>query len=323
MTAAVSREGLVIRGSRNIFTVRLEDGENRYCECRIKGKILKGGDSYHNPLAPGDRVRVEIDPPLPALITGILERRNMFVRRNLKALGTGRSAEARILAANVDLALAVATPASPPFRPRFLDRVLVQAEAAGIAAVIVCNKWDLFSGEARLEVEDRLEDFRRIGYPVLRVSAKTGQGMAGLLDLIRGRSSVLVGQSGVGKSSIVNALMPGAAARVGGMNEKYDRGKHTTTMAGIVEIGGAPETLLIDSPGIRRFVPHGLEAGDLALYMKEFAPLAGQCGYGLSCTHRSEQGCKILEAVAAGIIHEERYDSFLRISEELTMEAWD
>jgi ribosome biogenesis GTPase len=333
----VGREGLVIRGSRNIFTVRLDGGGRGYCECRIKGKILKGSDSYYNPLAPGDRVAVEMGeapPPAgvlpPGLITGILERRNVFIRKNQKALGTGRNAAAQILAANVDLVLALTTPASPPFRPRFLDRVLVQAEAAGIAAAVICNKQDLcppgppFSGEDSrglwLDVEERLEDFRRIGYPVLRVSAKTGLGMAALRELIRGRCSVLVGQSGVGKSSIINALMPEAAVRVGALNEKYDRGKHTTTMAEIIEISGAPETLLVDTPGIRRFVPYGPEPGDLALYMKEFAPLAGQCSYGLSCTHRTEPGCKILEAAVAGIIHEDRYDSFLRISEELAEE---
>jgi ribosome biogenesis GTPase len=293
-----------------------------YRECRIKGKVLKGVELYYNPLAPGDRVLVEMEKgpasaraSAPALITGVLERRSIFARKNQKALGTNRAA-AQILAANADLVLAVTSPGSPPFRPRFLDRVLIQADAAGIAAAIVCNKCDLPAG---LDVEERLEDFRRIGYPVLSVSAKTGSGMAELLEFIGGRYSVLVGQSGVGKSSLVNALLPAAAARVGNLNEKYDRGNHTTTLAEIIEIPGAgpAETLIIDTPGIRRFLPWGLEAGELILHMREFAPLAGRCSYGLSCTHRSEPGCKILEAVTAGIIHEDRYDSFLRISEEL------
>ncbi|MDR0641621.1 MAG: ribosome small subunit-dependent GTPase A [Treponema sp.] len=317
------RSGLVIRGSRNIFTVRLDNGGGPvYRECRIKGKVLKGVELYYNPLAPGDRVLVEMEKgpasaraSAPALITGVLERRSIFARKNQKALGTNRAA-AQILAANADLVLAVTSPGSPPFRPRFLDRVLIQADAAGIAAAIVCNKCDLPAG---LDVEERLEDFRRIGYPVLSVSAKTGSGMAELLEFIGGRYSVLVGQSGVGKSSLVNALLPAAAARVGNLNEKYDRGNHTTTLAEIIEIPGAgpAETLIIDTPGIRRFLPWGLEAGELILHMREFAPLAGRCSYGLSCTHRSEPGCKILEAVTAGIIHEDRYDSFLRISEEL------
>jgi ribosome biogenesis GTPase len=322
MKTPVSREGFVIRGTRNIFTVRFDEGgERRYRECRIKGKVLRGVDPYSNPLAPGDRVRVEMDSPeLPALITGVLERRSIFARKNQKALGLNRAA-AQILAANADLVLAVTSARSPPFRPRFLDRVLIQADAAGIAAAIVCNKCDLPAGgeEIRLDAEERLEDFRRIGYPTLFVSAKTGLGMADLREFIRGRCSVLVGQSGVGKSSLVNALLPAAAARVGSLNEKYDRGNHTTTLAEIIEIpgGGPAETLIIDTPGIRRFLPWGFKTGELILHMREFAPLAGRCSYGLSCSHRHEPGCKILEAVHAGVIHEDRYDSFLRISEEL------
>jgi ribosome biogenesis GTPase len=323
MRKPLGRKGLVIRGSRNIFTVRLDDGGDRvYRECRIKGKVLKGVEFYYNPLAPGDRVQVEMgEGPMPALITGVLERRSIFARKNQKALGTNRAA-AQILAANADLVLAVTSARSPPFRPRFLDRVLIQADAAGIAAVIVRNKCDLPAGEDKgilLDAEERLEDFRRIGYPVLSVSAKTGLGIADLLELIRGRYSVLVGQSGVGKSSLVNALLPAAAARVGSLNEKYDRGNHTTSLAEIIEIpgDGSTETLIIDTPGIRRFVPCGLKAGELIFHMREFVPLAGRCSYGLSCSHRNEPGCKILEAVHAGIIHEDRYDSFLRISEEL------
>jgi ribosome biogenesis GTPase len=354
--------GLVIRGSRNIFTVRVREdaagekgaegkqdkgedagrGDVRYLECRIKGKILRGVGSYYNPLAPGDRVTLEAASSLPALpglhggpqgrITGLLERRTVFARKNQKALGANRAAGAQILAANIDLVLVVTTPALPPFRPRFLDRLLIQAETAEIPAVILCNKQDLadsrergtLSPEARpgewLDVEERLEDFKRIGYPVLRISAKTGEGIEELRELIRGRSAVLAGQSGVGKSSIINALFPQANVRVGNLNEKYDRGNHTTTLGELIEIPeprGAGETLLIDTPGLRRFVPDGVSAEDLVFSMREFAPLAGQCSYGLSCTHRTEPGCKILEAVSAGIIHEERYDSFLRIAGEL------
>jgi ribosome biogenesis GTPase len=265
------------------------------------------------------------------LITGLIERRNVFARKNQKALGASRAAGAQILAANIDLVLVVTTPALPPFRPRFLDRLLIQAEASGIPAVLVCNKQDLITGEGggtpaalgeadRYAVEERLEDFKRIGYPVLRLSARTGEGLGELRALIRGRSALLAGQSGVGKSSFINALLPQAWVRVGGLNEKYDRGNHTTALGELIEIPGPPgagETLLIDTPGLRRFVPHGVAAGDMILYMREFAPLAGHCAYGLSCTHRTEPGCKILEALAAGIIRGERYDSFLRITGEL------
>ncbi|MDR2134554.1 MAG: ribosome small subunit-dependent GTPase A, partial [Treponema sp.] len=234
----------------------------------------------------------------------------------------------QLLAANADLVLCVTSPASPPFRPRFLDRVLLQADAAGIEAVIVCNKRDM---ESDLDVEERLEDFVRIGYRVLPVSAKTGAGLDELRALVDGKFSVLTGQSGVGKSSLIRALLPESKIRVGAINEKYDRGNHTTTMAVMIELPpypaapdgpgrteGRAATRLVDTPGIRRFVPDGVAPGDVIFHMREFAPLAGTCTYGLSCSHRTEPGCRIMEAVHAGVIHEDRYSSFLRIQDELS-----
>jgi ribosome biogenesis GTPase len=325
----------VIRGSRNIFTVRLEENglpgleTGAILECRIKGKILKGVEAYYNPLAPGDRVSVEEDPRQPGtgLILGVEERRTVFTRFNQKGLGAGRSAVSQLLAANVDMVICVTSPVSPPFRPRFLDRALIQAEASGIAPVIVCNKLDLPAEDP--DVEERLEDFRRVGYPVLRLSAKTGQGLEALRSLINGSVSVLVGQSGVGKSSLVNALLSESRIRVGTINEKYDRGNHTTTMSTLVELppmddsragpkAAEKRTFIIDTPGVRRFVPCGVTVEELILFMREFAPLAGTCAYGLSCSHQTEPGCKIMEAVSAGVIHEDRYESFLRVRDELS-----
>jgi ribosome biogenesis GTPase len=207
------------------------------------------------------------------------------------------------------------SPVSPPFRPRFLDRSLLQAEIAGIPAVIICNKYDLSQDDP--DTEERLEDYRRIGYRVLRVSALTGEGMQELRTLVADNSTVLVGQSGVGKSTLINALIPETCQRTAPLNEKYDRGNHTTTMSVLFEVspGG---TFLIDTPGIRRFLPEGVAADEIIHYMREFAPLTGLCTYGLSCSHRIEPGCKIMEAVAAGSIHEDRYESFLRIQDELS-----
>jgi ribosome biogenesis GTPase len=130
---------------------------------------------------------------------------------------------------------------------------------------------------------------------------------------------VLVGQSGVGKSSLVKYLLPDQDVRIGAVNAKYDRGAHTTTLASALEVEtrGAGRTFIIDTPGIRRFVPDGAAPADLIGYMREFAPLAGKCAYGVSCSHKTEAGCKIMEAVAAGAIHPDRYESFLRIREEL------
>jgi len=304
--------GLVIRGSRNLFTVRICDS-GEILECRIKGKILKNTEAYYNPLAPGDVVEVEGN-----LILGLAKRRNLFVRFNQK----GQLPQ--ILASNVDLVLCVTSFASPPFRPRFIDRVLLQADEAGIPAAIVCNKCDLVHNsdpDEVLDIEERLSDFQRIGFPVLRLSARTKEGLDELRNFIAGKFSVLIGQSGVGKSSLIRALAPDLELKTGAVNEKYDRGNHTTTQPVLLDVpdadGNPCGSRIIDTPGIRRFALAGIRAEDLILYMREFAPLAGKCSYGLSCSHKTEPGCKIMEAVTAGVIHEDRYISYLRIREEL------
>jgi ribosome biogenesis GTPase len=318
-----SVKGLVIRGSRNIFTVRVQGraGEGEI-ECRIKGKVLKGVEGFYNPLAPGDWVILERDPSHPGKgrILAVEARRNRFTRLNQQGFDRNRSAVPQILAANIDALFCVCTPASPPWRPRFLDRLLLQADIARIPSWIVCNKWDLFRGDP--DIEERLEDFRRLGYPVLRVSAGTGEGLGDLREAAAGRLSALIGQSGVGKSSLINALLPGAGRKTGDINEKYDRGNHVTSMSVLLE---GPESRdepgraagFIDTPGIRRLLPDGISSGEVEFYMREFAPLAGKCSFGLSCAHRTEPGCKIMEAVHAGVIHEDRYESFLRIKDEL------
>ncbi|MDR3130986.1 MAG: ribosome small subunit-dependent GTPase A [Treponema sp.] len=320
-----SLTGLVIRGSRNIFTVRVAGDEESEAEieCRIKGKVLKGVEGFYNPLAPGDWVSLEREPSHPGKgrILAVQARRNQFTRLNQQGFDRNRSTLPQILAANIDAVFCVCTPASPPWRPRFLDRLLLQADIARIPSWIVCNKWDLFDGD--LDINERLEDFRRIGYPVLRVSAKSGEGLEELREAAAGRLAALIGQSGVGKSTLINALLPGAGQKTGVINEKYDRGNHITSMA--ILLGGSEDREgpagFIDTPGIRRLLPDGISCGELEFYMREFSPLAGKCSFGLSCAHRTEPGCKIMEAVHAGVIHEDRYESFLRIKDELAGKA--
>ena len=307
--------GLVTRCSRELFTVRIGAEET---ECRIKGKVLKDAEGYYNPLAPGDMVEVA-----DGLILGFEKRRNLLARFNQKGQAP------QILAANVDLVLCVASLASPPFRPRFLDRLLLQADAAGIPAAIVCNKYDLAAEGSSAavsdtdlpDIEERLSDFERIGFPVFRLSVASGEGLDDFKRFIAGKFSVLAGQSGVGKSSIVKALIPDLDIRTGAINMKFNRGNHITTQSVLLDVGGLEgpggPTRIIDTPGIRRFALTGILPDEVILHLREFAPLAGKCSYGLSCSHETEPGCKIMEAVAAGVIHEDRYESFLRIRGEL------
>ncbi|MCL2765048.1 MAG: ribosome small subunit-dependent GTPase A [Treponema sp.] len=302
-------KGLVIRSSRNIMVVRMESGEE--LECRIKGKVLKGCENFYNPLAPGDWVIAERQKDSgSALVLSVEKRRNLFCRYNQKGDAS------QLLAANIDLVLCVCTAVSPPFRPRFIDRVLLQADIAEIDAVVICNKTDLFHDD--IDIDERLEEYSRIGYRLLRISAKTGEGIDELRSGIAGKTCVLTGQSGVGKSSIINALEPKLDLKEGELNEKYDRGVHTTTMSFMFDIPSCEDAKIIDTPGVRQFIPDGIEAGELITVMRGFAPLAGKCSFGLSCSHKTERGCKILEAVHAGVIHEDRYESFIRIMDDLT-----
>ncbi|MCL2721507.1 MAG: ribosome small subunit-dependent GTPase A [Treponema sp.] len=304
-------KGLVIQSSRNIMIARVETPNGfKEFECRIKGKVLKGQENLYNPIAPGDWVIIERqNDSNSAMVISVENRKNLFSRFNQKGNAS------QLLAANTDLVLCLCTPISPPFRPRFLDRVLLQADIAGIEAIVICNKIDLEYDD--LDVDERLEEYNKIGYKVIRVSAKTGEGIDELKNIITGKTSVLIGQSGVGKSSLLNTLQPGLDIKEGQLNEKYDRGNHTTTLSIMYEIKSLPQTYIIDTPGVRRFFPDGIKSNEIINYMNEFAPLAGKCSFGLSCSHKTERGCKIMEAVHAGIIHEDRYESFLRICDDL------
>jgi ribosome biogenesis GTPase len=282
-------KGLITRGSRNVWTVKTLESPPRFFECRIKGKVLKSDINYYNPLAPGDIVEFAEDAGSAGcgMISGVEPRRTMFKRFNTK----GRTAQ--LLACNVHLVVCVASPASPPFRPRFIDRVLAQAESSGTTAIIVVNKSDLFPPPDSA-VKARLDDYIRIGYTVLYVSAKTGEGIVELKAMLKNRLSVFVGQSGVGKSSLTNALLPRIKQKTAPLNEKYDRGNHTTVLSELFE---GDDFSIVDIPGVRQLLPAGITSSGLPQCFIEFARLALQCSFGLSCTHTSEEGCKIIEAV--------------------------
>lgn len=309
-------QGLVLSGANNFFAVRTPEGN--VVRCSIKGKKLKEIRGYYNPLAPGDTVDIEYDTlhPDQGQITALIPRRNGFARWNQKT----RSPQ--LLAANIDLLLCVTTPANPPFRPRFTDRTLVQAAAESIPALIIVNKIDLGISEP---VRERIGDWQRIGIQVCEVSAKTGEGLESLARLLSGKTCAVTGQSGVGKSSLLNSLDPSLALKTADISFKYDRGIHTTTQGVFLPMtftahdGTQLSFNIIDTPGIRHFALWGIKPEEIIFYFPEMEKAAIQCAFGLSCSHIHEHGCRILEELSAGHIHPDRYESWRSMHDELTL----
>jgi ribosome biogenesis GTPase len=305
-------EGVVLWGSNNIFHVQpeeyrkelpLEGGLPQGVECRIKGKQLSGTAKGYNPLAPGDRVRLRVDDRTGlGMIEERLHRKNEFVRWNRK-----RNA-IQTIAANLDLLVAIASPVEPPFRPRFLDRVSVAAELGEIPFALVLNKTD--QGVPQ-EVRDRLESFRALGYAVLETSAASRRGVGELEKWIEGREVGFLGQSGVGKSSLLNAMAPEIGARVGEVSRKYNRGRHTTTLAVRVPL---PEFAsgVIDTPGIREIDLYAFPREQLAWGFPEMKEEIPNCRIP-GCTHLHEPDCAVIAALERGAIDPDRYESYQRI----------
>ena len=323
--------GTVLSGSNNVFEIECDDKDDEDAsiirKCSFKSKRLKLDTKYYNPLAPGDRVQIEVDDESEekGQILSLLPRKNAFIRWNVK----GRAPQ--LLAANLDYIILVTTPAEPNFRPRFIDRELIQAEYQNLTPIILVNKYDLPEAQD-VDFQNRLSIWEELGYKVLRISAKSGEGLPELAALITGKLSALVGQSGIGKSSLVNVLDNTCVLKTGSLSRKYGKGAHTTTKGTLMHIhlnesivGGLPNVYasIIDTPGVRRFVLNDIEAENLALYFREFEPFIGKCKFGTRCKHESEPGCKILEAVQSGVISEERFESWQRIREEIKTGSWE
>lgn len=295
------REGKIAFGANNIFTV-LSEGDSFLC--RIKGKVLREDEITYNPLAPGDEVEFAVDAHTEGegKILSRKARRNALVRWN-------RKKQARqTIAANIDLLVCVGSVGNPPFRPRFIDRVLIGA--VDMDSLIVINKSDLAIPS---DVMQRLANYRDIGYRSLLCSALEGSGLEELEREVLGRTCVYFGQSGVGKSSLINRLYPGLHMEVGSISRKYDRGRHTTKNSILVE---HERGTVIDTPGIRHIDLIPEEPEGLDSLFPDFVNFTEHCAF-QPCSHLHEPGCAVKEAVQQGKIHPDRYESYVRIYREL------
>ena len=297
-------KGLVIKSTGSWYQVLGDDGV-RY-DCRIKGKFRTKGIKTTNPIAVGDRVEFELEPDQASAVISALERRkNYIIRKSINL-----SKQAQILGANLDQAVLVVTLASPPTSLGFIDRFLVTAEAYDIPAILIFNKLDLFSDEGVTVLEEYKSIYVNLGYPCYEVSALEGTHIDRLKALLQDKVTLVSGHSGVGKSTLINNLVPGAALRTGGISEWSDKGKHTTTFAEMISLpfGGQ----LIDTPGIRELGIVDIEKAELSHFFPEMRALLNACRFH-NCRHINEPGCAVLEAVEQGTIEPTRYNSYLSI----------
>jgi ribosome biogenesis GTPase len=289
-------EGLVTKSTGSWYIVQTEDG-NKY-DCRIKGKFRIKGIKTTNPIAVGDRVTFELEPEQQTgVITRLHDRKNYIIRKSINL-----SKQGQIIAANMDQAFLIVTLASPRTSLGFIDRFLVTAEAYGIPARIIFNKIDLFSDEG-LEILEAFKNiYEKIGYTCYEVSALEGTGVQMVKDALTNNISLFSGHSGVGKSSLINAILPDLQLRTTEISEWHDKGMHTTTFAEMFELpfGG----FLIDTPGIR-------ELGIIDI-QPEMRSRLNQCRFH-NCRHVNEPGCVVLEAVENGDIEQSRYESYMSI----------
>jgi len=318
-------KGIVTRVESKDYYVLYHDGQgDKEIRCYLRGKLKLEAEwkreklLYTDLVVVGDYVEFELKEDGTGVIEKIPERKNYLSRKApfIKGVSEKGKRFEQIIAANIDYTFCVVSIDKPKFNNRALDRMLVTAESCETTPIIVINKYDLVKKKKR---DFWNELYTTLGYKVIRSSTVTGQGIDEIKELIKGKTSVFIGHSGVGKSSILNQLDPRINQKVGEVSEVWNKGRHTTVTARLFKLD--ENTFVIDTPGVREIEPYGLTREDITHYFREIAIVARDCKFN-SCTHTHEPECAVKEAVEDEIIPYERYESYLRLIETLDEEKF-
>ena len=295
-------KGLVIKNTGSWYTVLTDDGPT--VDCKIKGNFRLRGIRSTNPVAVGDRVEIK-----DGFIIEIEDRRNYIIRKSINL-----SKQSHIIAANVDQALLVVTVVKPETSTTFIDRFLASAEAYRVPVILAFNKTDLLSDDERRYQQLMIQLYETIGYECHAISAATGDGVEELKERLTGKITLLSGNSGVGKSTLINRILPHANLRTAEISDAHNMGMHTTTFSEMLPLT-PQEGWLIDTPGIKGFGTFDMEREELTSYFKEIFTYSEQCRFS-DCTHTHEPGCAVLKAVEEHYIAQSRYQSYLSMLDD-------
>lgn len=299
-------KGLVIKNTGSWYLVKTNDGKQ--IECKIKGNFRLKGIRSTNPIAVGDWVQIAVNTEGTAFITEIEDRKNYIIRRS-----SNLSKQSHIIAANLDQCMLVITVNYPETSTTFIDRFLASAEAYRVPVRLIFNKTDLYSEEEQRYLDALVNLYTHIGYPCYRISALNETGVEEIKRDLQGKVTLFSGHSGVGKSTLINAILPDLNVKTGAISAAHNKGMHTTTFSEMFPVEG--EGYIIDTPGIKGFGTFDMEDEEVGHYFKEIFEFSANCKYG-NCTHRHEPGCAVREAVENHYISESRYASYLNILED-------
>ena len=318
--------GLVIKNTGSWYVVRTDDGQ--LFDCKVKGNFRLKGSRSTNPVAVGDRVSIVQQPTAnsqqpTAFITEIEDRKNYIIRK-----ASNLSKQSHIIAANVDQAALIVTISHPETSTTFIDRFLASAEAYRVPVVLIFNKTDIYSEDELRYLQAITALYESLGYPCLRCSASTGEGIEAIYQAFVGKTTLLSGNSGVGKSTILNQLIPDANVKTAEISSAHDTGMHTTTfseMYSLLPMANSQQPMfkgaIIDTPGIKGFGTFDMERTEVSHYFREIFQIGQECRFG-DCTHTNEPGCAVLQAVEEHRIAQSRYTSYLSMLEDKDAEKY-